>query len=147
MQRQYEMLLGPRTVSHVFLNSDFDLQLDEAHVRMLGATSVVMQTSRPLLGGQLQPVVSGESCGKVIFTPGATAQVDVVFDVGTRMWIDCAAPESEGISYGNRGVLIICTPVRQFSLWFAPGPALRSPRLPKILRRSAPPAASTPLSS
>lgn len=133
--RKYEMLLGPRTVSHVFLNSEFGLQLEEASVRMRGATSVVMQTSRPLLGGQLQPVVAGESCGRITFTPGAEALVDVAFDVGTRMWIDCAAPESEGISYGNRGLLILCTPERQFSLWFAPGKAAATPRI--AVRRQA----------
>jgi hypothetical protein len=100
---------------------------------MSGATSVMMQTSRPLLGGQLQPVQHEESCGRVTFTPGAA--VDIAFDVGTRMWIDCAAPASEGISYANRGVLIVVTPGREFSLWFAPGQRPRA-ATPKILRGS-----------
>ncbi|HEU5450484.1 MAG TPA: hypothetical protein VFU76_00780 [Terriglobales bacterium] len=137
MQKQYEMLLGPRTVSHVFLASaDFDLHLDERHVRLRGASSVVMQTSRPLLGGQLQPVQHEESCGRVTFTPGKASLVEIAFDLGTRMWMDCSAPESEGISYGNRGVLIVCTPGREFSLWFAPGSQPRAAAAPPVVLRN-----------
>ena len=114
----HQILLGPRTVSRLFLGSTFDLELSGQGIRLPGATALIMQTSRPLLGGQLQPVLEGDACGKVVITPGVA--VDLTFDIGTHLWIDCAVPR-DGISFGARGVVIVCTPTRQFSLWFAPG--------------------------
>ena len=114
----HEIFLGPRTVSRLFLGSTFDLELSAQGIRLPGATALVMQTSRPLLGGQLSPVAENDSCGKVVITPGQA--VDLTFDLGTHLWIDCAVPR-DGISFGERGVVIVSTPGKQFSLWFAPG--------------------------
>lgn len=114
-----EVLLGPGTVSRIYLASAFDLEWNEQAIRLPSVTALVMQTSRPLLGGQLQPVPRDESCGRVVITEART--VEIAFDAGTRIWVDCAAPQHSGISYGKRGVLIVHTPARQFSLWFAPG--------------------------
>ncbi len=124
----YEIPIQSRSVSRLFVQSGFDIQMfegdTETTIRIENPIAVVTENPRPIvrleaeesfmpaLGVYGKMSISGDAMR------GDRRTLEIMFHPGVRFWVEPRyVPESWG-PYGSKGLIIICMPGSEMALWF-----------------------------
>ncbi len=124
----YEIPIQSRSVSRLFVQSGFDIQLfddgSETTIRIDNPLAVVTENPRPLvrLAAEDEYVPALGVYGKIVISASAVRagekMIEIVFHRGVRFWVEPRyTPEAWG-PYGSKGLIIICMPGSQMAVWF-----------------------------
>lgn len=123
----YEIPIRSRSVSRVFVASDFGLELTEdgrgSSVRIENPLAVVTERA-----GRALDTAAAEGMGPALGVYGKIVVscaglrnggkgVEVMFHPGVTFWVEPAGSLGEPICYAGRGLVLLCTPKGQIALW------------------------------
>ncbi len=124
----YEIPIQSRSVSRLFVQSGFDIQLfddgSETTIRIDNPLAVVTENPRPLvrLASEDEYVPALGVFGKIVISASAVRAgektIEIAFHHGVRFWVEPRyTPEAWG-PYGSKGLIIICMPGSEMAVWF-----------------------------
>ena len=124
----YEIPIQSRSVSRLFVQSGFDIQLfedgSEATIRIDNPIAVVTENPRPLvrLASEDEYVPALGVYGKIVISASGVRAgektIEIVFHRGVRFWVEPRyTPDAWG-PYGSKGLIVICMPGSEMAVWF-----------------------------
>lgn len=124
----YEIPIQSRSVSRLFVQSGFDIQLfddgTETTIRIDNPIAVVTENPRPLvrLAAEEEYIPALGVYGKIVISASAVREgektIEIAFHRGVRFWVEPGyTPEAWG-PYGSKGLIIICMPGSEMAVWF-----------------------------
>jgi hypothetical protein len=123
---RYEIPIQSRSVSRVFVQSGFDIQMfedgTELTIRIESPIAVVTENPRPLVRMEDELIPAMGVYGRIAISGSAlrseTRMLDIIFHSGVWFQVEPKyQPESWG-PYGSKGLIIICMPGSEMAVWF-----------------------------
>ena len=125
---RYEIPIRSRSVTRVYVESNFDIQFAEAGsesaVRIENPIAVVSESEGPVTHLRADEVRYGNSMGvfgKVVVSGTALRKgrmLEVMFNDGVWFHVEPAHMAEEDGPIGTKGLLLICMPNGQLAVWF-----------------------------
>ncbi len=122
----YEIPIQSRSVSRLFVQSGFDIQMfedgSETTIRIDNPIAVVTENPRPLVRMEDELIPSMGVYGRIVVSGSAlrasARTLDIVFHRGVWFWVEPKyEPEAWG-PYGSKGLIIVCMPGSEMAVWF-----------------------------
>ncbi len=125
---RYEIPIQSRSVSRLFVQSGFDIQMfedgAETNIRLRNPIAVVTENPRPLVRMEAEdnfmPVLG--VYGKIVISGeglrSGEKTLEIMFHPGVHFWVEPRHTAESWGPYGSKGLIIICMPGSEMAVWF-----------------------------